>query len=141
MAEGNLFVVLDLRGDEGLSQARVAREITTRVQKLRKVCLPLTLHAALKVFFRGGGWGGGWHIDLRMGLFALLDLCGDKGLLQARVACEITTRVQNLRKVRLLPDMTTCNLVDKAWQCINFHWEEVNLQLMLASNLASLTGW
>ena len=39
LGDGDLLVVLDLRADEGLSQARVAREVTTRVQKLRKVSL------------------------------------------------------------------------------------------------------
>ena len=43
IADGDLFVVLDLRGDEGLSQARVAREVTTRVQKLRKASSVSTL--------------------------------------------------------------------------------------------------
>ena len=41
ISDEDLLVVLDLRGDEGLSQARVAREVTTRFQKLRKVCFKL----------------------------------------------------------------------------------------------------
>ena len=52
-AEGEVMAVLDLRADEGLRDAGLAREVVNRVQKLRKKaglqarlapCSPSALH-------------------------------------------------------------------------------------------------